>query len=157
MQYESNSLGFGKILLILLVIGIIFIISLFYFQILTMERFFSWFNYQPTAKSIMESSFKPNSISNTIQSENCKTQAIPTQGENSPISISRIGYSLDTDCCLDQISGWECGKQEPSIFYRCSTADVNGQLKYILYQGNFLDLNLGMSLIKSLKKNAWSC
>lgn len=157
MEEYSSGLRFGKILLILLFIFILIIGTMFYFSILSIDLVLSWIGFQRNPTSIAQNSFKPNAISTTVPTESCKPQSIPTSGENSPISISRIGYSLESDCCIQQISGWECGKLEPSIFFSCSTADINGQLKFILQDGNFLDLNLGMSLIKSLRKNAYSC
>ena len=158
MVYEQSSgLGFGKILLILLVIGIIFVVSLLYFGILTTERIFSWFGFQPTPKSLVESQFTGNSFSNTLETNFCKRQNIPTNGVDSPISISRLGYSVEQECCWDKVDGYQCGMQEISTFYKCQTADINGVVKAVLYQNKYLDPMIGISMIKGLRNYVRSC
>lgn len=157
-NYPNEGTGWGTILLCILFLLIAGFVALIYFDVLTTERIGSWFGFQKTPESLAKDQFKPQSISNTIETASCVRQSIPTSSsDNSPISIARLGWNVESGCCIDKYDGFSCSTSEISTYYKCSTSDVNGETKFILNNNHFLDLNLGITEIKNLHKSQWSC
>ena len=166
MQYYQNQgIGFTTVLLIILVIAIFILGVLFYLNILTLNQVLSYIGlektalgFQKTTTSIKSSQQLPSSLANMIESNTCKKQNIPTLSDDTkPISITRYGYDLVNNCCLDEYRGFLCSREDLTSIFICKTSDVGGKIIYIREDNTFLQPEIGLTTINLLHKSKWNC
>ena len=156
MVYEQSSgIGFGKILLILLIIGIIFVASLFYFQILNLSRVFSWFGYQQLPSSIIKQQAQSASLSNTVETPDCQRQNIQISSDTTkPVSMTIIGKDLTLNCCWMSTTGYLCNNDKLVTISQCRNGMIGGEILYTFQDSQFIDNNIGIGLISQLRKTS---
>ena len=156
--YQNEGMGAGTIFLIILILLVIGVVALFFFDILNMSIVYNWMGLQKTPEKIAQEQVKPTSISNMVEISTCPKQNIPTSSQDDkPISITQFGFDVVNACCLSEFRGFRCNKEDLSSIYVCQTSQVNGQVIYVREDNNYLQQELGISLIAQLHKSKWLC
>ena len=158
MPYQESGMGIGAWFLITSILIGIGVAALFYWNILTLDIVYNWFGLQKTPGRIAQEQVKPTSISNMVETATCPKQNLPTSSQDDkPISITQFGFDVVNACCLSEFRGFRCNKEDLSSIYICQTSQVNGQVIYVREDNNYLQPELGISLIAQLHKSKWSC
>ena len=150
---------FGTIVIIILVLVILFFVAL-YFNILTKDRVNQAINNVRIKVLGLSNqtniNFYPEALNNEI--DWCQKQNINTGDDlNTPQTISILGYDQENTCCAKEYAGYTCDTKIITKLIICKDADIGGNIIWFKYDGKYLDNNLALPYVKSLKKDLSVC
>ena len=83
----------------------------------------------------------------------CKIQEIPVPTSIEKYSRDRIvGWDSVENCCVREVSGFNCALKRQSFVQYCYSANIGGEVKWVLVEGFFVDPSNYFSFVIDLDK-----
>jgi len=106
------------------------------------------FSIEPKKEQYREVIIPPDNVKSWCQIQ----ELMVGDSREDPIRDRVVGWDSLDNCCIREISGFNCALQYENVIRYCYTGNIGSQITYIMIDGYFGDVSLYKSYIEDLDK-----